>query len=203
MAIVGKVLSHSDDNLTFTMVLDDGTGRINAKSFIQNADDLERQRMAEVHDGIYVRAFGHLGAYNGERQLNAFSVRPVIDHNEVTYHLSQVIFQHLSLTKGATEVSGAPGVPKMESFAGAGAPAAAAPAFGAVGGLDHIQNEVLGVFNAPEAVAAEAGLTINDVIARSGSKYSHQQVLNAVSFLVDEGHLYSTIDDAHWKTCNA
>lgn len=186
------------------MIIDDGTGRITTKIYVSAGDDLERQSLAELREGIYVKIFGHMSTYNNERQINAFSARPITDFNEVTYHLSQVIFQHLQLTKGGAEVSGVPVMPKMEGGFGGPAPAAAAPAtFGGGGAFTPIQSEILNIFNAPDAMSIEAGLGIPDVIARSGNRYNQQQVMSAVTFLVDEGHLYSTIDDAHWKSCNS
>jgi len=181
------------------MLVDDGTGKITVKIYVSNGedDDLERQRRAELREGIYVRVFGHVGAYNNERQINAFSVRPITDHNEVTYHLSQVIFQHIHLSKGGDAIPEGT-VPKFDAGYGGAAPAVG---FGAANGLNPIQNDVLSIFNAPDAMQIEAGLTIADVIARSSNRFNQQQVMGAVTFLVDEGHLYSTIDDAHWKSC--
>jgi hypothetical protein len=39
------------------------------------------------------------------------------------------------------------------------------------------------------------------VLARSGGRYSHAQVREAVDALQNEGHLYSTIDEFHYKSC--
>lgn len=160
--------------------------------------DLEQQRRAELREGIYVRVFGSLRIYNSECQIISFSTRPITDFNEVTYHMTQVIFQHLHLTKGDT--GPAPVAPI--SFEGAGV-GAAAPAAGYVpgNGMTPIQTDVLAIFNAPDAMSNEFGLTISDVISRSNNRFNQQQVMGAITFLVEEGHLYSTIDDAHWKSC--
>ena len=114
VAVVGKVISVREDNVTYNMVIDDGTGRITSKTFITGGDDLERQRLAELREGIYVKAFGHIATYHNERQLTTFSAKPITDYNEVTYHLSRVIFEHLQHVKGGAEMAGgAAGVPKV------------------------------------------------------------------------------------------
>ena len=41
------------------------------------------------------------------------------------------------------------------------------------------------------------------VLARAGGRYSMVQVREAVDALQNEGHVYSTIDDNHFKSCNA
>jgi replication factor A2 len=209
---VGKILNVKEDNVTFNMLLDDGTGRITVKIFISNddTDDFEKQKRAELREGIYVRVFGHVSHYNNERQINCFSARPLTDHNEVTYHLSQVIFQHLHLLKEEKD-NGAPGGALKFDGSGAGGgqvgagpiPSAVPGGYGFKDGLNPIQNEVLTIFNAPDALGIDVGLTIADVISRSGNRFNQQQVLSAVNYLVEEGHLYSTIDDAHWKSCSS
>ena len=39
------------------------------------------------------------------------------------------------------------------------------------------------------------------VVGQLAGKYSEQQVRQAVSFLADDGAIYSTIDDIHFKSC--
>jgi hypothetical protein len=41
------------------------------------------------------------------------------------------------------------------------------------------------------------------VLARAAGRYSLVQVREAVEGLQNEGHLYSTIDENHYKSCNA
>jgi replication factor A2 len=199
---VGKIISVTEEQVTIKMVVDDGTGRITAKWFFQGEDsDLERQRLAELTPGKYVRVFGHLNGHG--KELSVFSARPITDHNEVTYHLSQVIFQHLHLSKGGAAMNGVPAMPDMNNAAGgfgAAAPAAAA-GFGA-SGLNPIQEDVRRIFNAPDAMNIEAGLTAVDIISRSNNRYNRAQVDDAINFLVNEGHLYSTIDELHFKSCD-
>ena len=202
---MGKILEIEEEQVTYKLKVDDGTGTITVKIFLNGDDsDLERQRLAELQKGKYVRVFGHMSSYQGAKELQAFSVRPVTDHNEVTYHLSQVIFQHLHLTKGGSDITGAPAMGGAAAGGfGAAAPAAAAPAaaFGA-SGMNPIQADVLAIFDAPDAAAIEAGFTAHDIIARSNNRYNKGQVDDAILFLVNEGHLYSTIDDQHFKSCN-
>jgi replication factor A2 len=190
------------------MEVDDGTGTIVVKVFLNGEDaDMERQRLAELRLGIYVRVFGHIhDNQQGGKYLQAFHARPVTDHNEVTYHLSQIIFQDLHLTKGSSDVSGVPAMGDMNGAAagGFGAAPAAAPAAAAFGasGFSPIQSDVLAIFNSPDAMNIEAGLTAHDIIARSNNRFNKAQVDDAILYLVNEGHLYSTIDDQHYKSCN-
>ncbi|KAG7615903.1 Nucleic acid-binding OB-fold [Arabidopsis thaliana x Arabidopsis arenosa] len=47
--------------------------------------------MEFVRDGTYVRLNGHLKTFQGEKQLLVFSVRPIMDFNEVTFHYIECI----------------------------------------------------------------------------------------------------------------
>lgn len=84
---------------------------------------------------------------------------------------------------------------------GGGAAPAAVPAFGAPAGVNPVQAEVMAVFNAPEARDANEGLAVQEVVQRLGGRIPEQQIMQAINFLVDEGHLYSTIDEHHFKAC--
>ena len=207
VGIVGKIVKVTEEQVTYKLLVDDGTGQITVKIFVNGEDaDMERQRLAELTAGKYVRVFGNINGYNGVQELQAFSARPITDYNEVTYHLSQTIFQHLHLSKGESDISGVPAMPNMDGaaaggFGAAAAPAAAAAGFGATG-LNPIQDDVLNIFNSPDAMNVEAGLTAHDIIARSNNRYNKAQVDDAILYLVNEGHLYSTIDDQHFKSCN-
>lgn len=191
---MGKVSNVKEDQVTFNMTLDDGTGCIAVKMFINNDgnEDLERQQRAELVNGIYVRVFGHIHQYMNDSQINAFSIRPITDHNEVTYHLSQVIFQHLHLTKGS---AGQP----QQAMPAAVNPTAPAPT-GMPGGMAPVDTEVLNIFNTADT-SSDTGLTVADIITHSNNRFDHGTVMASINRLVDEGHLYSTIDDAHWKSC--
>lgn len=199
IALVGKMSNVKEDQVLFTMVLDDGTGSIVVKMYINNDgnEDMERDQRGQLKDGMYVRVFGHVTQYNNETSINAFSIRPITDYNEITYHLSQVIFQHVHLTKGVEPQGG---------VAAAGAQNVAAVqqhvVHQQVGGMAPVDTEVLNIFNSMDTSGNEAGMGVAEVIAHSNNRLDQSTVMAAIHRLVEDGHLYSTIDDAHWKSCS-
>ncbi|PRW56187.1 replication A 32 kDa subunit A-like [Chlorella sorokiniana] len=210
ITLVGKVLSTNESGLTYGLEIDDGTGKAAVKIWISDDDsELDKQRRAEWRAGSYVRVHGHISNFGKNQEVIAFNIRPVTDHNEITYHFLQCIFQHAHLVKGAP----GGGAVKQEQ-GGYGAPAAAAPAAGGYGGapaaggynpnggLSAVQADVMNFFNAPDA-QGDAGISLDDVLARAGGRYSMVQIREAVDALQNEGHLYSTIDENHFKSCNA
>lgn len=216
VTIVGRVLATQESGLTFGLTIDDGTGQAAVKIWISDDEsDTDRQRRAEWRQGVYVRVHGHVSSFGKAQEVIAFNIRPVADFNEVTYHFLQCIFQHVHLTKGggaALGTGGGAAAPvggmKQEAAGGYAAPvggygAAPAAGYNPNSGLTAVQNDVMTFFNAPEAQQGDAGISIEDVLARAGGRYSLVQVREAVDALQNEGHLYSTIDENHFKSCNA
>ncbi|KAF3327458.1 replication protein A subunit A-like protein [Carex littledalei] len=57
---------------------------------------------------------------------------------------------------------------------------------------------VLQVFQDPANLRHEHGLHIDDVIRKLG--IPRNKILDAINYLVDVGHIYSTIDENHYKS---
>lgn len=213
VTLVGKVLSASESGLTYGLTIDDGTGTAAVKIWISDDEsESDRQRRAEWRPGMYVRVHGHISSFGKAQEVIAFNIRPVVDHNEITYHFLQCIFQHVHLTKGGGAALGGAGAAalggvKQEQAGGfGGAPAggfggAPAAGYNPNQGLTPIQSDLMAFFNAPDVQNGDAGISIDEVLARSGGRYSLVQVREAVEALQNEGHIYSTIDENHFKSC--
>ena len=66
------------------------------------------------------------------------------------------------------------------------------------GGATSVQDTVLKYFSS--YATSDVGCTISDVVnAMTAQGVSDAQVRTSVESLVNEGHLYSTIDDEHYK----
>lgn len=73
-----------------------------------SSQDTPNLESVSCREGMYVRVVGHLRSFNKQRNMMAFHVRPVEDFNEVSHHLSEVIYTHLAVTKGLPVVSWSP-----------------------------------------------------------------------------------------------
>jgi len=58
----------------------------------------------ENSEGVLVRVVGNLREYDSKFNLMVFDVSPVIDWNELSYHLLEVIYTHLQNTQGPIPV---------------------------------------------------------------------------------------------------
>jgi replication factor A2 len=146
----------------------------------------------------------------------AFILSPIEDHNALTMHLLDVILTHQKATLGpAKGVNGAPAGIKSsqgqkaegEQYSnGNGYSAAAA------GGQQQqqqqsnaggsIREQVLHAFQHGPGADSDSGCS-TDGVAKQLPHLTFGQVSEAVTQLSNEGHLYSTVDEEHYKTTAA
>ncbi|PKA48095.1 Replication protein A 32 kDa subunit A [Apostasia shenzhenica] len=162
--LLGIMISKIERVTDVSFTLDDGTGRISVNRWINESSDTNE--MALVHNGAYVSISGSLKGFQGKRQVVAYSVRPVIDFNEVTLHYLECIHVHLDNTR-----------PKVEN---------------------DINKMVLDVFLEPASLAREQGLHVDEVARKLGLPMN--KIKEAIHYHNDLGHIYSTIDDFHYKS---
>ncbi|KAH9554141.1 hypothetical protein CY35_08G048400 [Sphagnum magellanicum] len=212
VTLVGMVHDKEERATDVSFQLDDTTGQIEVKRWIDGQEQHEMQEMNNIRNFTYVRVHGHLRSFQGKRNIVAFSVRPITDFNELTFHFLEVIYVHLSNIRAQ---GGTAAAPTHAGAAGVGPHGTATiatnpshynqylpPASAMVGGnVDECQKRVHMIFEEPESLSIEQGLHIDQVAQRMVG-YSRQQVKEAIEFLVNEGFVYSTIDDDHYKSTN-
>eukprot|EP00270_Netrium_digitus_P004676 TRINITY_DN1595_c0_g3_i2.p1 TRINITY_DN1595_c0_g3~~TRINITY_DN1595_c0_g3_i2.p1 ORF type:complete len:316 (+),score=67.26 TRINITY_DN1595_c0_g3_i2:278-1225(+) len=218
VTVVGKVLRRSIQSTDMSFTLDDFTGRIEIKRWIDGDNPQEEEEIAAAEEGSYVRVFGHLRSFNGKRNIVAFSIRRVTDFNELTFHQLECVFVHClhnkdkiknssTATAGGgfrggneTRVGGAAAAgylqrPTTQSTVTQGEGGAST----ASGQGETLQQRILKIYEEPQAWENnDAGLHYDHVVTRL-PMFSKAQIRQAIDFLVNEGLLYSTIDDNHFK----
>ena len=211
VTIVGLITHADEQNTNLQFTIDDGTGSIVAKMWIDAAqDEATMEKRSMWKEGVIVRVVGQMRAFNQVRSVVAFHIQPITDFNEYTFHFIEVVHTHLRNTKGKPGEQAAPPVGGMgggfpTGMAGGVAPpgmaaAAAGPSGGMnAQGMNNFQDTVFKFFQS-YGESQETGATVeectNAMAAQGGTA---AQVRQAVEDLVNEGHLYSTIDDDHFK----
>lgn len=190
LTLLGKVISANVSATTQEYTIDDGTGSVNVKRWVDAEDSSEK---GAVSVGEYVRVYGHIRVFQGTRSVIAFNLRPVTDFNEITYHFLEVVYCNAHNGVRAAKVETAGAAPEGSAFAAPGA-ATVAPAAGATC-LDSVN----AIFNGPQGEDAN-GVNVQTVITALNGRFTDAQVREAVESLVNDGHLYSTIDDAHFRS---
>ncbi|GMF25244.1 unnamed protein product [Phytophthora lilii] len=207
--LVGLLTGLAPHSTSLRFQLDDGSGAFDCQYFLSADDEAAGEReLARLTDGAYVRVVGKLRSFQGKSSLSCFSVAPLEDLNELTHHLLEVVYVHCynskgALNKGAADVT-------MTSF---NTPTKAAgsqwnqPASGGFGGgaMDYgmmdasFSPEQKAILDVLGTCTSDRGLKIDQIFADLRGKMTEQQLRSALNYLTSEGHVYSTIDEDHFK----
>ncbi|XP_062165204.1 replication protein A 32 kDa subunit B [Alnus glutinosa] len=202
VTLVGMVCNRTGRITDVTFILDDGTGRIECNKWVQ--ESVDSNEVEGILDGMYVRIHGHLKGFLGKRTLNVFSIRPVTDFNEIASHFIDCIYVHLYNTRLRKLQGG--GTTQQHKAISTNTPmkgyqAAPSNQFSSqynVDGQKNIEQMVLDFLQLPASNADEKGVHC-DVIAQQ-LRVSTDKLMSSIQNLVEEGLIYSTTDDFHYKS---
>jgi len=204
VTLVGLVRTVKEAATRLDYQIDDMSGPpFEVRQFVDNDDNSpDEDRTVPMRENTYVRVFGHVRAFNNTRSIVAFRIVPILDMNELTTHLLEVVHSQLAHKKqaagGETQLPAssavldttAPGTYTGGTYAGAQAD---------MGGLNPTQQQVsLLIKNCQE----DQGINIQHICAKLRG-IPQKAVMDALEFLSSEGHIYSTIDDEHFKSTDA
>ena len=87
--------------------IDDRTGPwIKVQKWVTDDQDAGNQEERVIcQEGMYVKVIGNIKTFNKQMSVTAFHIKPIVDFNEVTHHLAEVMFIHLAHTRGVPVVS--------------------------------------------------------------------------------------------------
>lgn len=182
-----------------TYRLDDGTGTIEVKKWVDtdsSTDDPQKSRLVENE---YARVWGRLKAFNNKRHVGAHVIRPVLDKMEITHHLLEATYVHLYFTRGPLEQA-------------SGSASKGADGLGQEQGMDGgvgsneamngrpIPNVTLGARRVYQTLANSLqnneGLHVQNIAA--SLQMTVQDVMKAGDELLSHSMIYTTVDDNTW-----
>ena len=204
-------LTGKDANSThYTYKVEDGTGSIDVKEWIdQNASpksDLYRENLQEH---TYVKIIGSVKSFQGKHSIITDSVRLISDPNEITHHFLEAIYMHelnVNPSKNPNNVHNGLGVNTGSSLGFNGQQRNAGVSLNNKensnsGGGGKATNDVVREYIKVNGVDSDSGVHISDMIAALGKSngLSESELRKAVTFMSDEGEIYSTVDDFHFN----
>lgn len=194
--------------------IDDGTGTISAKwSIDENPFKISMRDL--IREGSYIRVLGYLRSNKGSTHILAVDIRPITDFNQYTHHFLEVISTHLYNTKGLTNsfVSPSSVVNQQQqqpsNIYDHGSTSMALPPVKqpqqqmqfnvGVGdsGMTDLQKRVIDLYTEMDSDDGVHQDLVIEILRKEG--FNDIDVKQAIAFLTDEGHLYSTSDDNHQR----
>ncbi|GAB2291459.1 hypothetical protein Dimus_025714 [Dionaea muscipula] len=203
--IVGMVFNKVERVTDVGFIVDDGTGRIDIHRWVNEA--IDSKEMDIIRDGMYVSVFGHLKGFQGKKQITAYAVRPVTDFNELTYHFIECAYVHDYNTKvrrvGSASAlpTDAQTAPSVNGTSFRGYQATPSNQFAMQYGFERlkgIEEKVMQYLQQPSSLARERGVHRDELAQRLGLPV--EKIIESMKTLEDEGLIYSTIDDCHYKS---
>ncbi|KAL6488730.1 hypothetical protein MHYP_G00024710 [Metynnis hypsauchen] len=205
VTIVGIIRSTDKSMTNIQYKVDDMTGApMDVKQWVDTEDPSVDSSV--IPPNTYVKVSGNLRSFQNNRSLVAFSVRPLEDMNEITSHMLEVVQAHMLLSKPQAMAGGGggmnssimpmsrPGMGGMGSMGMTGGYSGANAM--ANNGLSPNQNQVLSLIKScPEP----QGISIQELKQRL-SGVSMTVIRQVVDFLSNEGHIFSTIDEDHFRS---
>ena len=222
--IIAQIVSmdHQPSHSTFNV--NDFTGSLVVKKWNKNVNAEEKQSLDDsvTDDGIcdepdnlvegqWVKIIGRINSYNGRCSINAFTIIPIFDFNEITYHFLECIYQHLENTSGHLHQDKQTNQNKNFNMVLDADPNNKTNE----NDISHktmemsidedycfsmIQKKVLDVISGPEYNNNEIGCNIEKIFGKlSDENINVNEIKEAIDSLSNDGYIYSTIDDDHYK----
>jgi replication factor A2 len=101
--LVGNMYEPQDHTTNFTFKLDDGSGIIECKQWLDKDNGIP-SALKNVMPGSSVRVFGNVREYEGRIHILVFHAAEITDMNEISYHVLDVIYTHLQNSRGPIAV---------------------------------------------------------------------------------------------------
>jgi len=199
-SMVAQVISIENHQTNTKFWLDDGTGRIEARQWWNSGNVDEDRDMDGITENAYVRVQGNIKSFANKKGLNVANIRPCPDPHELYFHLLEAMTVTLVHRRGEP---GKGGAKNASTSGGSGAGMAAYNPAGGSGNVNtdrfaaypEIQRKIL------EFIASQPdtpdGVRVSAIARAIGGNAS--DISQALDTLMDDGQVYSTIDEMHFK----
>ncbi|XP_045772892.1 replication protein A 32 kDa subunit [Maniola jurtina] len=200
VSIVARIRNIRVQSTKITYTIQDITGRMRAVLWLDmEAMDEDDKSAPKVQVNDYIQVYGNVKTNKGKKVLMAFKIMPITDINAITFHYLQCINNKLKMEadskKAKTETSNA-------TFT-SGLPANSMVGMNDNTSVNGLNPRQMMVYNLIRASTLEQGISKQDMFASLKDKMSHVEFENTLEWMCGEGHIYSTIDEEHFRATDA
>jgi len=197
VTIVGKVTDCEKATTKTTYRIQDESGEVEVIQWVEDGQTLD-----EFAEGSNVKVFGSIRTNQGKRNMMAFKVGVISSQAEYDAHLLEVVYTKLKLRQLDQRINGQIGMSDgmSQSMMGGGLSVQGGGGGAHAGGLSFGNKTYDLVYSVIKLSSDEAGCDRDTVFSQAKNTMSKAEMDNALDFLSSEGHIYSTIDEDHFKT---
>jgi replication factor A2 len=201
VTFVGYIVKVDELSTNLCYQIEDGTANMEVRLYmLDNDSEQQAQKRAALQPGVWVRVFGSLREFNGERSVKAHHIQPVDDMNEILFHRLQVIQVYLQQTRGVSNKN-------KQTLNNNVANGTRGEYFDQ--GTDIMNDSSFSPIH--QSVLATIrhlskdyrGTSDEEIVANLKQKFPPKDIHEAIHFLMEEGHIYTTIDESHYQACSS
>jgi len=195
VTVVAQVISIQAQTTNCVYWLDDGSGRIEARHWVDSSSTEDSEKWSGINENVYVRVTGNLKMFGNKRYINATHLRPSTDSHELYFHLAEAMTVNLILDRGM------PGGPVRDAQSGTSmdGPSAYTSQSRAptnqFAGLPTLQRSIMEFLTSQPY--NDEGVHVGAIARAVGGEAG--KISAALDVLMDEGLVYTTIDDSHFQ----
>jgi replication factor A2 len=204
VTIVGAVRSVDAQSTSIQYVIEDGTGSIDVKQWVDDNDSevVAEEKKRAAQDNIYVKVTGSVKDYEDKKMFLANSVRKLGSGNELTHHLLDVMYSGEKFKRADSIVppvmlNNSMGFNSNNNNSGGQANMGGGGGGFNQGGGDDKRSQVMNVMQRLNN-DGEEGTSVQQCVAELPG-LSEADVRDVINLLSEEGSLYSTTDENHFK----
>lgn len=203
LSVVGLVRSIDEQSTRIIYTIDDMTGPPIEVQFWMGDGESDRgtDQRSRVVEGGYIRVIGSLRTIQEKKLILAYKVVPLTDLNDLSMHLLEIIHTNMAIAlmdnKQTQQVDNKVNNATFDNNTSTTTPAPVENA--AMYGLNPQQKKV---FQVLLGATTDEGMHI-DTVCDTLSSMRRSEVRLVIDFLCNEGHIYSTTDDDHFKATDS
>ncbi|XP_075978041.1 replication protein A2 [Anticarsia gemmatalis] len=199
VSVVARVRNICMQSTKITYTIQDITGRMRAVLWLDQENDDEEKSAPKVQVNDYVQIYGNVKTNKGKKVLMAFKIMPITDVNAITFHYLHCIKNKIKMEADSKKEK-VDNNPTFTSGLPANSMVGVADNTASVNGLNQRQ---MMVFNLIRASTQEQGISKEDMYTSLKDRMPQKEFENILEWMCGEGHIYSTIDEEHFRATDA
>ncbi|KAH9063336.1 replication protein A subunit RPA32 [Lactarius vividus] len=197
VTLVAHVISVQKQTTNSVYQLDDGTGTLEARHWPDSVNQDSDDSQDEVVPNSFARVTGTIKTFGTKKYINATHIRPVRDSHEPFYHVLEAMTVQLIFDRGP------PGAPVNGQIPAGGAHSLAA--YSAQSHQSEVKDQHSHLQPVPRSIVrfmlsqpqTREGVHVGAIVKAVGA--DAESIERALEQLMDEGAIFSTIDEAHFQ----
>lgn len=201
VTFIGTVEQIESKQTNVSYTIRDDTGSIEVVQWIEGEGN--PMSHIQVMEGNFCRVVGSIRQTQDRRHVMAFRVAKLASANEITTHLLETQWIRMKLRQLKKKMGQPVSTSSGAAIGGMAGPLASSSNNTANAGIPGLTSFQTLVYSIIQATTVETGMEKSQIYNSVKGKMGPRDVDAALEFLCSEGHIYSTVDEDHFKSTDS